>query len=123
MSEFEGPPLRVVAKRTELAEKDFALWRVSDDDKDKLARRLKEVPVSKLDDRYDGDVRLRRLNNGFEVAFILVYGDEEFVILVIGYDREGEMESRLDHIKRAGLDALNPGVKTLLEGKKRKNEL
>ncbi|WP_434289639.1 hypothetical protein [Celeribacter sp. SCSIO 80788] len=122
MSEFEGPPLKVVAMRTEKANRDFADWRVSTERQNVLARQLKEVPRSAVDDRTEGDLRFRSVHDGFEVAFMLLVQDGKFIVLVIGYDREGEMEKHLDYLRRSAAEALPPPVKTLLQGRKKKNE-
>ncbi|MEP4032572.1 hypothetical protein [Roseibium polysiphoniae] len=122
MSEFDGEPLQVVAKRTSSAHRDFADWRVSSERQDEIARNLKLVPWSEADKRH-GEVRLRSFGDGFEVAFLLLSQDDEFIVLVIGYDREGEMEEGLAHLKRAALEGLHPSIKALVEGRKRKSEL
>lgn len=122
MSEFEGPPLKILAMRTDKADRDFADWRVSAERQDALARQLKEVPRSAIDDRIEGDLRFRSVNDGFEVAFMLLVQDGSFVVLVVGYDREGEMEKHLDYLRRSAAEALPPLVKALLKGRKKKNE-
>jgi|SRR6056297_1697775 len=122
MSEFEGNPVKVVAQRTEVADRNFSDWRVSAERQDAIARQLKEVPRS-VDDIEDGNVRLREVEDGFEVAFVLAVTDEKFIVLIIGYDRKGEMEASMSYLKRAAMDALPPPAKTLLEGRKRKDEL
>lgn len=121
MSEFEGGPVKVVAKRTEQADRDFLDWRVSSERQDAIAKQLKTVPRSRYDLEH-GDVRLREVEDGFEVAFTLMATDEKFIVLIIGYDRKGAMESNLSYLKRVGLDALPPPAKTLLEGRKREDE-
>ena len=122
LSEFDGEPVEVIAKRTKRAHLDFADWRVSAESQDAIAKQLKEVPRSDSD-RAEGDIRLRSVNDGFEVAFMLIATDDKFIVLVIGYDREGEMESRLSHLKRTAIDGMPPAVKTLVEGRKRKVDL
>jgi hypothetical protein len=122
MSEFEGNPIKVVAQRTEVADRNFADWHVSAERQDAIARQLKEVPRS-VSDIENGNVRLREVEDGFEVAFVLAATDEKFIVLVIGYDRKGEMEASMSYLKRVAMDALPSPAKTLLEGRKRKDEL
>lgn len=122
LSEFDGEPVEVVAKRTKRAHLDFADWRVSVEKQDAIAKQLKLVPRSD-NDRTEGDIRLRIVEKGFEVAYILIATDEKFIVLVIGYDREGEMESRLSHLTRIAIEGMPPSVKTLVEGRKRKVDL
>lgn len=122
MSEFEGEPVEVVVKRTKRAHLDFADWGVPVEKQNAIAKQLKEVARSE-DDRIEGDIRLRRMNEGFEVAFILIATDEKFIVLIIGYDREGEMESQISYLKRAAIAGVHPSVKTLLEGRKHKSDI
>ncbi|GAA6196678.1 hypothetical protein NBRC116598_21220 [Pseudophaeobacter arcticus] len=122
MSEWEGKPLRVVARRTSHADRDFADWRVGAEEQDRIARDLKAVPIS-IRDTHADDVRFRKVGRGFEVAFVFTTIEEELTILVIGYGREKEFEDWRSLVKRAGLEALPPSVKIALEGRKKKHEL
>lgn len=121
LSEFEGDPVEVVARRTKWAEVDFADHGLTEEQKDRIAIHLKRVPRSK-DDRVTGNVRLRSFNEGYEVAFIIHLESDKVVIMVIGYDREGELESRLSQLKRTAGDQY-PLLKPLLEGRQRKDGL
>jgi len=121
VSEFEGNPLEVVAKRTQSAHRDFEDWRVSSDRQDSIAKSLKQVPWSE-NDAVHGDIKIRSTGDGFEVAFVLVSKDDAFIILVIGYDQEGVMETQMSFLTRAASEGLHPSVKTLLEGRRRKRD-
>jgi hypothetical protein len=118
LSEFSGPPLEIEVKRTKRAHSDFADWRISEERQNTIARQLKQVPRSEAD-RFEGAVRLRSVEQGFEVAFMLIATDGNFTVLIIGFDREGQMESQLGYIKRAALEGMHPSVKTLIEGRRR----
>lgn len=122
MAGFDGEPLKVVAKRTSAAAKDLAEWRVTEIDQDKIVRSLKAVPRSR-DDLISGEIRYREIIPGFEVAFILATCTDEFVILVIGYDRKGEMESRISQLQRTLVEALHPSISTLIKGRERQDGL
>lgn len=121
MSEFEGDPVEVVAKRTKYAEIDFEDHRVPKEQRDRIARHLKRVPRSKYD-KVTGNVRLRSFGQGYEVAFIILANEDKVVIMVIGYDREGELESKLNQIMRIAGEK-EPLLNIFFEGKQRKDGL
>lgn len=121
MSEFEGDPVEVVAKRTRYAEIDFDDHKVPQERRDQIARHLKRVPRSK-DDKVTGNVRLRSFDQGYEVAFIIIANEDKVVIMVIGYDREGELESRIAQIMRISGEK-EPFLKIFFDGKQRKDGL
>jgi hypothetical protein len=108
-----------VVDTTQTAEFDFASHQISNVQQETIATNLKQVPNSPLD-RCVGDIRIREILEGWEVAFLLTLDKKDVVILVIGLETVGELESRLEQLIRAGKESLHPGVQALLRGRRTK---
>ena len=74
---------------------DFSLARLTAADQERIAQNLKNVPQSPRD-RHRGKICIREVIEGWDVAFVTALDDAEWVVLVIGFERAGEMESQLD---------------------------
>lgn len=119
MSEFRRRGIKVVVDSTYLAELDFADHSISEADQERVARDLKHVLRSE-GDFIEGKYRIREVIDGWEVVFTHYVDSENYVVLIVGYGRKGEMESALSFIARAGLEQFAPGVNTIMRGRKRK---
>lgn len=117
---FRNRGLSVVVDTTDVAEYDFQLHGISDQQISRIGTLLKATPHSMLD-RSVGSIRFRDVLNGEkEVAYLLTQDRSEVVVLILGIDDIGKLESRLNVLKRAGMSSLPPYVAELLKGRRRK---
>lgn len=128
---WDGAPIRLLVRRTEAAARDMADWRVPKDQQDLIAENLRKLPVSSTD-TFDksGTIRFRKVGEDFEIAFQIAPTPDAHLVLVIGYDRVGEMQTWLNVIGLATLEASPAIVKAgaiaanaIVEGRKPKREL
>jgi hypothetical protein len=116
-SAFRNRGLSVVVDTTQTAEFDFASHRINIGQQEAIATNLKQVPNSPLD-RCIGDIRIREILDGWDVAFLLAFDKNDVVVLVIGLEAAGELESRLNQLIRAGQKSLPAGIQALLDGRR-----
>lgn len=102
---------------THPAEIDFAIHSVSEAEQERIAKNLKSTLRSESD-RTEGYIRVREIVEGWEVAFTHYADEKNYVVLIIGYGRRGEMESGLKLMARASLEQYAPGVRVLLQGRR-----
>jgi hypothetical protein len=119
VSEFRNRGVKVVVDTTYVAELDFADNFIDCDDQDRVARSLKHVLRSD-DDIIDGAYRIREVIDGWEVIFTHYRDGNNYVVLIVGYGKKGEMEGLLSLIARAGIQQFAPGVGVVLKGRNRK---
>lgn len=117
-SVFRNRGLEVVIDTTKEAEFDFASHRLTQRQVEAIGQALKAVPVSNSD-RCVGSVRIREVQTGKEVAFLISQEGSEVVVLIMGLDNVGELESRFNQILRAGVVSLPPAAQELLKGRVR----
>lgn len=118
-SSFRKRGLKVVVDTTEQAEFDFALHRISPVDQERIATNLKAMPSSPRD-QHVGSVRIREAIAGWDVAFVITPDGHEIVVLVIGIDGAGALESQFELLGRAAIKSLPPGAQELLKGRRKK---
>lgn len=119
LTEFRRRGLQVVVDTTHFAELDFADNFLSEDDQQRIARDLKHVIRSDAD-RIEGYLRFREVIQGWEVAFTHYQDGSDYVVLIVGYGKKGELESIIRLLARSGLEQLAPGARVLLEGRRMK---
>ena len=120
-SPYRNRGLNVVVDTTRQAEFDFASHQLSPREQEVIGTNLKTVPHSPRD-RFFGNIRVREVLKGWEVAFTIALDDNEVVILVIGVEVTGKFESHFEQIRRAGMAELPPGVQELLTKRRRRYE-
>lgn len=116
-SQFRNRGLKVVVDTTEQCEFDFVSHQIAPEQQERIAGNLKALPNSPRD-RYFGDVRVREVLDGWDVAFVIGHDANDWVILMIGLEAAGEMEKHLDVLIRAGSKTLPQGVQELLKGRR-----
>lgn len=119
LTEFRRRGLQVVVDTTHFAELDFADNFISETDQERIAKDLKHILRSE-NDRVEGYLRIREVIEGWEVVFTHHQVGSDYVVLVVGYGKKGELESLLELLARSSLEQFAPGARVLLEGKKRK---
>lgn len=116
---FRNRGLAISVDTTKEAEFDFELHAVGENYAKKIGANLRSLPVSR-NDRNFGSVRVRQLDEEYEVAFLITQNEADVVVLILGLQRVGELESHVSQMIRAGLHQVAPGAAELLKGRRRK---
>ncbi len=89
--------LSVVVETTREAEFDFASRQLTVHQVDRISESLKTAPVSP-DDQFVGAIRIRKVLESWEVAFLITMDEGQVVVLVLALDFIGTLEPRFERV-------------------------